>query len=225
MSHRFPPDTYVSIGDLIAALTEGRPTMELVSQLSLNLKIIIGSTRPGRVGPTIARWIEEFAREQGGFEVELIDLAALELPLFDEPAHPRLRQYEHDHTKRWSAIVESADAFVFVTPEYDFFPPAALVNAIQCLALEWGEKPAGIVSYGGVSGGLRAAQVLRQLLGNLNVVALPGTVPVPFFPQFIDEEQVFRPNDQMRQGAGAMIDSLLKWAAALRTMRETGAAA
>ena len=95
------------------------------------LNIIIGSTRPGRVGPSIAAWFETHARAHAGFEPVLVDLADFNLPVYDEPNHPRLRQYVHDHTKAWSASVEAADAFVFVTPEYNYFAPPALVNALD----------------------------------------------------------------------------------------------
>lgn len=108
---------------------------------------------------------------------------------------------------------------LFVTPEYDYFPPASLVNAIQVLLREWGKKPAGVVSYGGVSGGLRGAQVLRQLLSNVNVHALSPTVPIPFFPQFIDAEGVFSPNDEISGGARAMLDELQRWASAMKSLR------
>jgi NAD(P)H-dependent FMN reductase len=120
--------------------------------------------------------------------------------------------------------VGSADAFLFVTPEYDFFPPASLVNAVQVLIKEWWYKPAGVVSYGGISGGLRAAQGLRQLLGNVNVHALPQTVPVPLFPQFLGEDGQFRPNEEMAAGAKAMLDELHRWALALAPLREPQAA-
>ena len=159
--------------------------------MALKLNIIIGSTRPGRVGPVIAQWLKEAADEHGKFAVELVDLADFDLPLLDEAAHPATRQYSNLPTKRWSASVASADAFLFVTPEYDYFAPAALVNAVQVLLHEWLYKPAGVLSYGGVSGGLRSAQVLRQLLSNVNVHALPQVVPVHSFSQFIDNG-VFR---------------------------------
>lgn len=185
----------------------------------MKLNIVIGSTRPVRVSPTIGQWVQQAALEHARFDVEVTDLAAVNLPLLDETAHPRLREYEHEHTKRWSAIVDAADAFVFITPEYDYFPSAALVNAIQYLALEWNRKPAGMVSYGGISGGLRAAQILRQLLVNLNVHPLPQVVPIPNFPQFIGSDQVFRPNAPMSQGMTAMLDELWLWAQALHGMR------
>lgn len=185
----------------------------------MKLNIIIGSTRPGRVAPKIAKWVEAVAREHENFEVELVDLADFNLPLLDEAAHPRMQKYEHEHTKAWAASVASADAFVFLTPEYDSFPPAALVNAIQALAVEWGYKPAGIVSYGGISGGLRSAQELRTLLGNLNVHAIPQVVPVPLFPKFIDEDGVFTPVAEMNEGAKGMLEELFKWAGPLAAMR------
>ena len=124
----------------------------------MKLNVIACSTRPGRIGLPIAQWMHDHAVANGKFESQLIDLAAVGLPLYDEAKHPSLRQYEHDHTKRWSAVVEAADAFVFVTPEYNHGPPPALVNAISYVYKEWNYKPAALVSYGGVSGGLRAAQ-------------------------------------------------------------------
>jgi NAD(P)H-dependent FMN reductase len=187
--------------------------------MSLKLNVIIGSTRPGRAGPPLAYWAAEQAKTHGKFEVELVDLADFNLPLLDEPAHPRLQQYQHEHTKRWSASVASADAFLFVAPEYDYFPNAALINALQALSVEWSHKVAGVLSYGGVSGGLRSAQELRQLIGNLNMMAIPHTVPVAFFSKFINEEKVFVPNDQMISGLNGALDELAKWGGALKTIR------
>lgn len=186
--------------------------------MALSLKIIIGSTRPTRQGPAVARWVDEAARAHGGFDVELVDLAAVGLPLLDEPEHPAKREYTHEHTRRWSAIIEPADAYVFVTPEYDYFPPASLVNALQCLSQEWRHKPAGIVCYGGVSGGLRSSQVLRQLISNLNMMPLMQVVPVPFFTRHI-EGGTFRPNEEMTAGLTGMLRELTRWGDALKGMR------
>lgn len=186
----------------------------------LTLNVIIGSTRPGRVGPSVAEWVYDLVVKKGVFDARLIDLAEFELPLLDEGFHPSMSRYEHEHTKRWSQSVASADAFLFVTPEYDYFAPAALVNAIQYLFHEWTYKPAGIVSYGGVSGGLRSAQVLRSLLGNLNAVAINQPVPVPFVRRFVGEDGVFRPEPIIEAGTEAMLTELHKWAVALRPMRE-----
>jgi len=183
------------------------------------LNIVVASTRPGRIGPAVARWVDEVARASGLFAVQLVDLADFELPLLDEAAHPAQRNYAHEHTKRWSSSVAAADAFLFVTPEYDYFAPASLVNAIQVLMHEWAYKPAAVVSYGGVSGGLRGTQVLRSLLGNLNMVAINQPVPVPFVRQFVGEDGIFRPEPIVQQGTEALLGELSKWTLALRSMR------
>ncbi|NGR08405.1 NAD(P)H-dependent oxidoreductase [bacterium SGD-2] len=188
--------------------------------MTLKLNIVIGSTRPGRVGPVIGNWLKEFAAKNSKFAVELVDLKDFDLPLLDEANHPVLQKYEHEHTKRWAASVASADAFIFLTPEYMSFPPASLVNALQVVTREWAYKPAGIVSYGGISGGLRAAQELRQLVANLNMHALPQTVPVPQFAQFINDESTFVPSEPIEQGAKGLLDELYKWASALQAIRQ-----
>src|SRR5690606_20204524 len=115
------------------------------------LKIISSTVRPGRKGPLITQWIAEKARQNENFAVEVLDLHEIDLPLMDEAFHPRLKKYEKEHTKRWSAKIDAADAFIFVTGEYDHNYPAPLRNALEFLYNEWCYKPAGIVSYGGVS--------------------------------------------------------------------------
>src|SRR5512140_2140117 len=104
------------------------------------LGVVIASTRPGRIGLPIGNWFFERAKAHGKFEVELLDLATIGLPLIDEPKHPRLAQYQHAHTKAWSAKVKEKDAFVFVTPEYNFGSPPALLNALDYLFTEWHYK-------------------------------------------------------------------------------------
>lgn len=183
------------------------------------LHVIVGSTRPGRVGPAIARWFEAYAREHGGFEPKVVDIADFKLPLLDEAKHPIMKQYAHGHTKAWSASVAEADAYVFVTPEYDYFPGAAFVNALQFLASEWHYKPAGIVSYGGVSGGLRAAQTEKMLITSLRMMPIPEGVPIPNYGQFLDDTGTFKPNDLVVTSAKTMLDELTKWTDALKPMR------
>lgn len=183
------------------------------------LHIIIGSTRPGRVGPSVARWFEGFAREHGGFDPVLVDLAAFDLPLYDEPRHPTMRQYEHAHTKAWSASVAAADAYVFVTPEYNYFPPPALVNAIDYVYAEWNYKPAGLVSYGGVSGGLRSAQALKALLTAVKIMPIPEGVGIPGVAKLLDENKTFQANDLVAAGAAKMLDELGRWTGALMPLR------
>jgi NAD(P)H-dependent FMN reductase len=183
------------------------------------LRIIIGSTRPGRVGPAVGDWIIERAREHGGFDVEVTDLAELDLPMFNEPNHPRLRQYVHQHTKDWSALVDGSDAFIFVIPEYNYSITAPVKNAIDYLSQEWQHKPAGIVSYGGVSAGTRAAQMLKQVITTLKVVPLFEAVSIPMVRQLIDEEGRLKPNEIMESAATAMLDELQRWTEALRPLR------
>lgn len=182
------------------------------------LTVVVGSTRPGRVGLPVARWIAERAREHGAFDVRVADLAEVALPLFDEPHHPRLRRYEHEHTRRWSAIVEPSDAFVFVTPEYNHGMPAALKNALDYLSGEWARKPAAIVSYGGVSAGLRAAGQLKQVLAALQVVVVGGGVPIPMTRERVRNDAL-EANEPMTKAVEAMLDELVRWNVALRPMR------
>jgi NAD(P)H-dependent FMN reductase len=183
------------------------------------LRIIIGSTRPGRVGPAVAAWIAQRAEEHGGFAVQVTDLAELDLPMFNEPNHPRLKQYVHQHTKDWSALVEGSDAFVFVTPEYNYAFNAALKNAIDYLHTEWQHKAAGIVSYGGVAAGTRATQMLKQVLTTLKIMPVFEAVNIPFVREHLDEDGRFKPNEVMEASATVMLDELLRWTEALRSLR------
>jgi len=183
------------------------------------LMIVIASTRPGRVGLPVAEWFRERAEEHGGFAVGLVDLAELQLPLLDEASHPRLRLYTQQHTHDWSAMVDDADAFVFVTSEYNYGYPAALKNAIDYLHHEWQYKPVGFVSYGGVAAGTRAVQQLKQVVGAVRLVAVVEAVNIPFVAQFIDNHGVLQANDVMEQAARAMLDELVRVQAALAPLR------
>jgi len=187
--------------------------------MPLKLQVIICSTRPGRVGPAVARWFHGFAHNHGQFDVELVDLADFHLPLYDEPVHPRMQQYTHDHTKRWSASVASADAYVFVTPEYNYSPPPALVNALDFLYKEWNYKPCGFVGYGGVSGGLRAVQMERLHVTTLKMMPMAEGVAVPMVASHIGDDGAFASNELIDASAKTMLDELLRWAEALKAMR------
>jgi NAD(P)H-dependent FMN reductase len=184
------------------------------------LHVILASTRPGRAGEPIADWFVSRAREHGAFDVELLDLADVALPMMDEPNHPRLRRYEHQHTKDWSATINAADAVVMVTPEYNYGYPAPLKNAIDFLHFEWQHKPVAFVSYGGVAAGTRAVQQLKQVVTTLKMVPLFEAVSIPFHAQFIDEEGIVRANDVMEQAADAMLDELVLVEESLRGRRE-----
>ena len=186
----------------------------------LNLQVIVASTRPERKGSLVAAWLLDRARAHGKFDIELVDLADVNLPLFDEPKHPRFRDYVHEHTRAWSATVARADAYVFVTPEYDFAAPASLVNALQYLLAEWAYKPAGFVSYGGVSGGTRGVEMTKSLLTALKMMPMFETVAIPFFAQYIKADTgLFDPGEVQTKAATVMLDELLKWAVALKPMR------
>jgi NAD(P)H-dependent FMN reductase len=182
------------------------------------LQVIVASTRPGRVGRPIAEWFAAEAERHGDFDVELVDLAEADLPLFDEPNHPRLQDYEHDHTRRWSETISRGDAFAFVMPEYNFGYNAALKNAIDFLWHEWNDKPVALVGYGGVSGGLRAIQGIKPVLTAVRL-QYAAEVPIPFVHEIVQDGRV-EANDPMRRGAEGALDVLAR---AVR-LREAAAA-
>lgn len=183
------------------------------------LQIIIASTRPGRVGLPVATWFDGVAREHGAFEVEVLDLAAIGLPLLDEPGHPVARAYQHPHTVAWSETIDRGDAFVLVHPEYNHSYNAALKNALDYLHAEWNYKPVGFVSYGGVSAGTRAQAALKPVLGALRMTPTVEAVNVPFVAQFVDDDGRFVPNEMLAMGALGMLAELAKLDRALRPLR------
>ncbi len=175
------------------------------------LTVVIGSTRPGRVGAPIGQWFAARARAYGSFDVEVADLAAINLPMLDEPNHPRLRQYTRQHTRDWSAVIERADAVVFVTPEYNHGYPATVKNAVDFLYHEWADKPVGFVSYGGVSAGTRSVGQLKPVVTAVGMIPVIDMVNIPFVTQFFDENGRFQANDIMNQAAETMLDELLRY--------------
>ena len=183
------------------------------------LQIIIASTRPGRVGLPVADWFAARAEAHGAFELDVVDLAELALPFMDEANHPRLKRYEHQHTKDWSARVEAADAFVFVHPEYNHSFTAPLKNALDFLHSEWAYKPVGFVSYGGIAAGTRALQALKAPVTGLKMTPVVEAVNIPFVRQFVNEDEVFEANEVLEQAADAMLDELVRVEAALRPLR------
>lgn len=186
--------------------------------MPLKLQTIICSTRPGRLGTSVARWFHDFATSYGGFDTELIDLAEFNLPVYNEPRHPRLAQYEHEHTKRWSESVSAADAYVFVTPEYNHSPVPALVNALNYIYKEWNYKPCGFVSYGGVSGGLRAVQATKMMVTTLKMMPMVEIVAIPMVQKQIEKNGDFSSNKLIDDSARTMLEELLRWAEALKPL-------
>jgi NAD(P)H-dependent FMN reductase len=188
------------------------------------LKIISSTSRPGRKGPAITAWLADIARQHADFAVEVLDLGQINLPMMDEPFHPILQNYQHEHTRQWSATIAEADALVMVTAEYNSAISAPLKNALDYLNKEWAYKPVAIVSYGGVSAGTRAAQMLKGVLTTLKMIPLVETVAIPFFDQFINEQGVFVPNSISEKAAHEMLSELLRWATALKPLRSTSQA-
>ncbi|MDO8187887.1 NAD(P)H-dependent oxidoreductase [Conexibacter sp. JD483] len=188
------------------------------------LMIVVASTRPGRVGLPVAEWFNDHAERHGGWEIDLADLAEIGLPFMDEPNHPRLRKYEHAHTIAWSERVAAADAFVFVMPEYNHTFTAPLKNALDYLHVEWQHKPVALVSYGGISAGLRAATAIKQALVALRMTVIPDAVTIPFVSRLIDDEGRLQANELMDQSANAILGELDHLQAALAPLRAPAAA-
>ena len=183
----------------------------------LKIGIITGSTRPNRKSLDVARWVLETAQKRGDAQYELVDIQDFELPLFDEPMPPILGQYQQPHTKRWAERVASLDGFVFVTPEYNHGIPAALKNAIDFLFAEWNHKAAGFVSYGG-SGGARAVEQLRLVLAEVQVATVRAQLTLSMWTDF-ESFTTFRPTLEHEKSLGKVLDEVLAWAGALKSLR------
>jgi NAD(P)H-dependent FMN reductase len=190
-------------------LSEQTLTPDATQQNSVTPKLlaILASVRPGRVGLPVAEWFSHRVREHGGFDLELVDLADGALPPLDEPNHPRLRRYTQEHTRTWSAIVDSAAAVAIITPEYNHGYPASIKNALDYLNQEWRHMPLGFVSYGGVSAGTRAVAQLRQVTGALGMIPVATAVTIPFVAQLLKDGEV-EGNETMDGAATAMLDEL-----------------
>jgi NAD(P)H-dependent FMN reductase len=186
----------------------------------LRIAIIIGSTRPGRKGEAVAKWVYDIAKKRSDAEFELVDIQDYGLPLFDEPMSPAMGQehYTHEHTKTWSAKIASFDAYVFVTPEYNHATSAALKNAIDFLYYEWVNKAARFVGYGGASG-TRAVENLRLVMGELQVADVRAQVGLSLFTDFENFSE-FKPHPHHEQSVDAMLDQTIAWGGALKMLRE-----
>jgi len=171
------------------------------------LMIVTGSVRPQRVGGAVADWVRAVADADDRFDVDAVDLRELALPFMDEPAHPRKREYTRPHTISWSERVDRADAFVFVTPEYNYSYAPALKNALDFLMHEWWRKPVGVVSYGGVSGGTRGVVALRPVLQALGLVSTGANVEIPYVARQITDG-VFAANDRQNAVLSMLLDEL-----------------
>ena len=173
------------------------------------LQIIVGSTRPGRKGLHVASWVQQAAIAHGAFHVELVDLAHVALPMLDEPNHPSLGQYTQRHTRSWSSTIKRGDAFIFVVPEYNHSFPASVKNALDYLHTEWAHKPVGLVSYGGVSAGLRSSTALKPVLLALRMVPVADAVSIPNIADRVDDSG-FQPYAEAISSVASMLDELAR---------------
>ena len=185
----------------------------------IKIAVIIGSTRPGRVGESVARWAYDIAKGRSDAEFELVDIAAFNLPLLDEPVPPSQGQYSQPHTKVWAKKIASFDAYVFVTPEYNHGTSGALKNALDFLYSEWNDKAAGFVGYGS-AGGTRAVEQLRLVASELQMAHVRNQVTLSLFTDFENFSE-FKPHPRNEESLNAMLDQLVAWGGALKTMRES----
>ena len=187
------------------------------------IAIILGSTRPGRNGEAVAKWVEEIASRRSDAEFELLDLADYPLPHLDEPAPASYQSYQNEHTKAWSAKISEFDGFVFVTPEYNHSTSGVLKNALDYLYKEWNNKAAAFVSYGMV-GGARAVEHLRLIASELQLATVRGQVAISLVTEF-ENYSVFKPSDYLLPQVDTMLDQLVSWSTALETVRSDKASA
>ncbi len=182
----------------------------------LRIAIIIGSTRPGRVGESVAKWVLELSKSRSDAEFELIDLLDYNLPLYDEPYPAAMQQYTKEHTKKWAAKIDKFDGYIFVTPEYNHATSGALKNALDFLYKEWTNKAAGFVSYGAI-GGARAVESMRPIMAQLKIADIGEQVMLNLFTDFKDG--VFQPDPRHEKSLSNLIDQLIAWGTALKPLR------
>ena len=181
------------------------------------IAIILGSTRPGRNGEAVAKWVLDIAKQRGDADYELVDLLDYNLPHLDEAVPPSMGQYSQPHTKKWAEKIGSFDGFVFVTPEYNHSTSGALKNAIDFLFAEWNNKAAGFVSYGAV-GGARAVEHLRLVMGELQVADVRNQVALSLFTDFTNFSE-FTPAAHQVDQVNVMLDQVVAWSTALAPLR------
>jgi NAD(P)H-dependent FMN reductase len=182
------------------------------------IAIIIGSTRPGRQGANVARWVLENASARDDAAFEIIDLVEADLPPLDEAMPPAAGRYTHRHTIAWARTIERFDGYIFVTPEYNHGYPGSLKNALDRVYAEWNNKSAGFVAYG-VDGGVRAVEQLRQVVGTLKLADVTPQVSLNMNRDFADFIN-FTPRAHQSTALTAMLDEVIDWAAALHPLRQ-----
>lgn len=184
------------------------------------IKIITGSTRPGRFNIQPATWIYEVAKKREDIDVELVDLHVINLPFLDESTPPLMKKYTKEHTKQWSNIVADGDGFIWVTPEYNHSYSPVLKNAIDFVFHEWSYKPVSFVSYGAEAGGSRAVEHLRAIAGQLKMYDLQEQVLLPNYWKDLDENGVFQLQDGHEHAAQTMLETLVFWSKHMKEARK-----
>jgi NAD(P)H-dependent FMN reductase len=185
--------------------------------LTLKIGIIIGSTRPGRNGEAVAKWVHGIASQRADAEFELVDLLDYRLPHLDEAVPASMGRYAGEHTKAWAAKIAEFDGYVFVTPEYNHSTSGALKNAIDYVYAEWNNKAAGLVSYG-AAGGTRAAEHLRLILGELQIADVRAQVALSLVTDF-ENYSVFTPAPHQEAALNVLLDQTIAWSGALQALR------
>lgn len=189
---------------------------------TMKIQIIMGSTRQGRFVEKPAKWIYEAAKKKEGIEVELIDLRDWPLPFFDEAVSPSMNKgnYTNELAAKWAKKVGEADGYIIIAPEYNHGYPAVLKNALDYVYSEWNNKPVGFVSYGGIAGGTRSVQQLRQVVIELQMMPIRNGVHIPMYWTQLDEKGELN-MDAHTEGAENLLKQLLYWAKILKSARET----
>ncbi len=182
------------------------------------IAVIIGSTRPGRVGEAVSKWIYEITKKRSDAYYELVDIRTFNLPLLDEPIPASMGQYSKPHTLAWSAKIAQFDAYVFVTPEYNHGTSGALKNAIDFIYKEWNNKVAGFVGYGSLNG-VRAVEHLRLVMAELKVATVRAQVGFSLYTDF-ESFSVFKPNPRHESSVNTMLNEVLAWGGALKNLRD-----
>jgi NAD(P)H-dependent FMN reductase len=182
-----------------------------------HIQVIVGSTRPGRVGRPVADWFISQAQIPDGVTLELIDINEVNLPLLDEPISAMNDKYSKDHTKEWSKTISKADGYIWVTPEYNHGVNGALKNAIDYLYKEWKYKPVSFVGYGGL-GAARAIEHLVSTASELSMFPLKNRYHIIDVWSAFDEKGGIKP-ENIRGNANAVVSEVAKVADATKSLR------
>ncbi|CAM5498691.1 NADPH-dependent FMN reductase [Leifsonia shinshuensis] len=182
----------------------------------IKIAVILGSTRPGRNGAGVARWVMEQSADREAI-YELVDLADYPLPHLDEPALPSSGAYVNEHTKEWAQKIAGYDGYIFVSPEYNHSTSGVLKNALDYLYAEWNNKAAAFVSYGSL-GGARAIEHLRGVASALQLAHVRQQLSFSLFSDF-ENFHTFTPGPQHAKAVQTLFDELEAWTAGLQYVR------